>query len=586
MEKVLILPYYIDNLKDSEYLSEGILEELIYLLSQSRGLKIASRTTSLFVKNNPLALRQLKNDFEIDYLVEGKVKVIGGNYKIFTRLYQVDTEEELLNIDIVVEINEWTNALKSVANSIIRVTGGRKSDFLFKYEKDTTRAREYYLRGMYHWHRFTYSEMILAISFFKKSISENKTLAMSYSAIADCYSIIGIMGYDKPIVAFETARNFSNKALILNNMRSESYVSAAFVDIFFDRNFEQAEINLAQALKLNKENTKAHHVSAMNFIHKGQLNKAEAHAKITIEMEGLALPHYAMMVRILIYKNEYSKALIYINKALSLYRNAHPIVEFRGLVHLFLGHIESAIEDFTYCKDADKENPIYYAYLAYAYAKSGFFSEARSIESEMLNLNIKKDTGILDYASAIIKLGLNQEKKFFIHIKKGMEHSLGLLPGEFMFNPIFNSIRNSSKYSDLLRLGNLEKTTIDFDKSKDPSRVISINTKTSEKFEIDPKQILYIEGNDNYSIFFWKSVSSIKKKTLRITLKNIEIQLKDFNNIVRCHNSYIVNLNNNIVFKGNSRTSYLESQEFPIRIPISRSKSKELKKIFKKSITD
>ncbi|MGB5820958.1 MAG: LytTR family transcriptional regulator DNA-binding domain-containing protein [Saonia sp.] len=582
MKKVLVLPYFINNLNDLEYLSEGILEEIIYLLSQSSRIKTASRTTSLYIKNNPKALKQLKSEYGIDYLIEGNVQVVNGDYKIFTRLFQVDTEEELLTMDISVEIDKWTSSIKSTVNTILGILDGGQSNFTIKDEYDRTKAREYYLRGLYHWHRYTHDEMIFAISFFKKSIAENKTTAIAYSAVADCYSIIGIMGYDNPIKAFETARKFSNQAIIINNKRSESYVSAAFIDIFFDRNFEQAETNLSQALKLNKDNIKAHHVSAMNLIHKRQLDKAKFHAQKTIEKEGLAIPHFAMMIRILIYQKEYGEALKYINMALNIDRNALPIIELRGLTNLFIGRIESSIEDFTYCKDSDTNNPIYCAYLAYAYAKSGFYTESRNIESEVFNLNLKKNTGILDYTLGIIKLGLNQEKKFFTHIEKSMKYSLGLLPGEFLCNPIFDAVRGDSKYSDLLILCNLEITNIELRKTTEPSRVISIHTQTSERLDIDVGQILYIEGNDNYSKIFWKNSSGIHKKTLRTTLKNIESQLSDFDGILRCHNSYIINLNNNLVLQGNSKTSYLEGSDFPIRVPVSRSKNKLLKKIFKK----
>ncbi|MEK6154710.1 LytTR family transcriptional regulator DNA-binding domain-containing protein [Flavobacteriaceae bacterium 3-367] len=577
MKKVLILPYHIDKLDDLHHLSEGILEESIYLISKSSQIKTASRTTSLYVKANPIPLEKLKTEHQVDYLIEGNLKQINGEYIIFTRLFKIDTKEELLAFDTLVQIEKWTISVKLIVKNVLNIIDGGESNFLFKDTSDKTKAREYYLRGLYHWHRYTYPEMLLAISLFKKSIKENKSLAVSHSAIADCYSIIGIMGYDNPILAFETGRKFSNRSLVLNNKRSESYVSAAFIDIFFDRNFHQAEINLTQALKLNSENIKAHHASAMNHIHKKQFNKAKHHAEITIREEGLAIPHYAMMIRILIYMKDYVNAKKYITDALKIDKNAHPIIELRGLTNLFLGHIESSIEDFKYCKETEKNNPIYYAYLAFAFAKSGFYAEAMQLENEVRDLDLQQNTGLFNYAIGIIRLGFNQEKEFFKHIERSIRFNLGLLPGEFLCNPIFDTIRNTFKYTSLLHLINLDNSTYKTNQREKPSQIITINTQTSETFEIDPQKILYAEGNDNYSTLYWKNMGTIEKRTLRATLKSIQSQLRGFDYIQRCHKSFIINLNNHLVLYGNSKTSYFKSPDIPIQIPVSRARYKLLK---------
>ena len=62
---------------------------------------------------------------------------------------------------------------------------------------------------------------------------------------------------------------------------------------------------------------------------------------------------------------------------------------------------------------------------------------------------------------------------------------------------------------------------------------------------------------------------------MRVTLTKIEKELQDYNKIIRCHKSYIVNVNfiNNI--NGNARGYLLKSDEIPFNIPVSRSFSKQ-----------
>jgi len=75
MRKVLILPYYVEsNLEELDYLSEGILEELIYLFSTSSSLNAIPRSTSFYFKSNPIHLSEIKERFNVDFLIEGHVK--------------------------------------------------------------------------------------------------------------------------------------------------------------------------------------------------------------------------------------------------------------------------------------------------------------------------------------------------------------------------------------------------------------------------------------------------------------------------------------------------------------------------------
>ena len=58
---------------------------------------------------------------------------------------------------------------------------------------------------------------------------------------------------------------------------------------------------------------------------------------------------------------------------------------------------------------------------------------------------------------------------------------------------------------------------------------------------LQPESLLYMESSDNYVSVCYKSAEGIRTYLLRNTLKAIEGQL-DHTRIVRCHRSYIINL--------------------------------------------
>lgn len=104
---------------------------------------------------------------------------------------------------------------------------------------------------------------------------------------------------------------------------------------------------------------------------------------------------------------------------------------------------------------------------------------------------------------------------------------------------------------------------------------MTIHSDTSETLDIHLHDLLYIESDDNYSTVYWKNGHGLEKKMLRVNLKNVEAQLdNDF--IVRCHRSFIVNINFITHVGGNTNGYKLSIRDTEITVPVSRSKGKEV----------
>jgi len=62
---------------------------------------------------------------------------------------------------------------------------------------------------------------------------------------------------------------------------------------------------------------------------------------------------------------------------------------------------------------------------------------------------------------------------------------------------------------------------------------------------------------------------------LRVTLTKIDEELQDYTSIIRCHKSYIINVNFITDISGNARGYLLKSDVIPFDIPVSRNFSKQ-----------
>jgi hypothetical protein len=98
----------------------------------------------------------------------------------------------------------------------------------------------------------------------------------------------------------------------------------------------------------------------------------------------------------------------------------------------------------------------------------------------------------------------------------------------------------------------------------------------ADDFLLDIRSLAFIKAEGNYSTFFLENSDENTGIIKRISLKSVEEQLKTFPNIMRCHRSYIINIDKIKNVSGNARNFSVSYDIQDIAIPISRTKEKEI----------
>ncbi|MBU8892268.1 MAG: LytTR family transcriptional regulator [Bacteroidales bacterium] len=129
--------------------------------------------------------------------------------------------------------------------------------------------------------------------------------------------------------------------------------------------------------------------------------------------------------------------------------------------------------------------------------------------------------------------------------------SVGIFPVTFMVF-IREMYLTSKSKKNALELSSLIEQKV---KKVPENETITINTDTkADMLKLNLQDLLYIKSEDNYCKLYFKENNQVQNKLLRILLKNIEDQLKDYPEILRCHRSYIVNKNHILKISGNARS--------------------------------
>ena len=83
-------------------------------------------------------------------------------------------------------------------------------------------------------------------------------------------------------------------------------------------------------------------------------------------------------------------------------------------------------------------------------------------------------------------------------------------------------------------------------------------------------EIILIQSADNYVEIVYMDGDKFKKILIRNTLKNIELQIKQYSNFIRCHRSCIVNMHYIEKLHQDYSSHWIKIKGYQERIPVSR----------------
>jgi len=103
---------------------------------------------------------------------------------------------------------------------------------------------------------------------------------------------------------------------------------------------------------------------------------------------------------------------------------------------------------------------------------------------------------------------------------------------------------------------------------ENPKIIVNIKIE-SENFQLDISSFLFAKAGGNYVELYFK-VEKINKILKRITIKELELVLKPYSNIIKTHRSFLVNLHHVENITGNAQGYKLRLKDLDEVIPVSR----------------
>ena len=97
-----------------------------------------------------------------------------------------------------------------------------------------------------------------------------------------------------------------------------------------------------------------------------------------------------------------------------------------------------------------------------------------------------------------------------------------------------------------------------------------VSENNAENLSLPVSDVVFIKSADNYVEVVYREGENFKKKLIRNTLKNIEQQIKQYSNFVRCHRICIVNTHHIEKLNKDYSNFWLTIKGYNEQIPVSR----------------
>ncbi len=286
---VLPLNDYSDRNAD-EYFSDGLTEELITQLGglNPHQLGMIARTSTSRYKNTQKSIREIGDELDADYLLEGSVRRVGERVRISAQLIDAKDEThvwaESFDRDMRDVLLLQDEVARSVAGSI-SITLAPKREQPARVHQVDPEAYDAYLQGRFYWRKLNYHSWNQARLLFERAIARDPGYAAAYSGLADCYIKDGQCFARPPREVFPLAREAALRAITIDPKLAEAHSSLALIFCLYDWDWIGAEREFHSALLLEPNNGLIHTQYAYFLMAMDRKEEALREARMALVLE-------------------------------------------------------------------------------------------------------------------------------------------------------------------------------------------------------------------------------------------------------------------------------------------------------------
>ena len=457
IESIAVLPFQNNTGNtDTEYLSDGLADSLIYRLSQLPNLKVSPTSSVMRYKGKDAEIAKIGADLKVDAVMTGRLAQIGDSLNISVQLIDVRTDKLLWAEQYDRKLADLLATQREIAVTIteklqLKLSGTEKG--LNKKYTNSNEAYQLYLKGRYHFGKRTRDDMLKSIDYYQQAIRLDPNFALAYARVSEAYNQMPNYPYLSPQEAHPQAKAAALKSLEIDPTLSEAYAALGNTLTSFDWNWTEGERAFKRAIELDPNSAVTRYRYATEYLFSiGRYEEAITEIKRALELEPLDLNMQANLARAYLYAGQEDNALEQARKAHDLETNFIVGRLVLGMAYNKKGMYDDAIRLSENSQQADATNQQMLWVRGYAYARSGRRSEAEKTIATFQE--IAKTQYVIRTFLAAIFGALGDKDKAFSELDLALKDREPWLKW-IKADPMMDPLRDDPRFQQLLKRLNL-----------------------------------------------------------------------------------------------------------------------------------
>lgn len=298
-KSIVVLPFKnLSTDSDNQYFADGVTVDIRGHLSQIKGLKVISGTTSEHFRGSILTIPQLADTLGVSYVLEGSTQTNNDMTRVSVKLIDAGHDRQMFSDTYDRDLGDIFSVQSEIAQNVaVRLKAVLSAEIIERIERiptKSTNAYSYYLKGRYFWNLSTNVDLVTSIEYFKKSIEADPGYAVAYAGLADAYlsmaSRVWIPAEEAPgdwiypEEAFRLAKELAQKALEMDPGLAEAH--AVLGGVFASHwQWEKARKEFQKAIELNPNYSIAYFYYAWLLNTLGENEEAREQLNIALELD-------------------------------------------------------------------------------------------------------------------------------------------------------------------------------------------------------------------------------------------------------------------------------------------------------------
>jgi serine/threonine protein kinase/tetratricopeptide (TPR) repeat protein len=451
INSIAVLPFQNKSVDaDTDYLSDGLAESLIFRLSQIPGLKVSPTSSVMRYKGKDTDVAKIASELSVDAVMTGRLIKRGDNLNITVELVDTKNNKSLWGEQYERKMSDLLATQREIASTIaqklqLRLAGTETKGITKKYT-DNNDAYQLYLKGRFYFARRSDADIRRSIDLFQQAIKLDPSFALAYTGVGESWEVMPSYPYMESKDAMPLAKAAIAKALELDPELPEAHTVAGMIAATYDWDWAKSESEFKRSLELDPNLAITHYRYAWVFLSPmGRREEAIAEMSRAMELEPLSLVQGANFAGVYIYARQYDRAL---DQARKTYDMDPTLITGQNWMCHALDINGKYAESLAISEKVSQTNGLLYAALGYAYAKSGHRQEAEAVLAKLNE--VEKTKTVSHYWEAITYAALGEKDKAFAELEKAYQARDWFLQ-RLKVDPFLDPLRDDQRFGDLVK---------------------------------------------------------------------------------------------------------------------------------------